>query len=616
MIWLNPTAFIGFAFVPLVIALHALRYRRREVQVSTLFLWESVAREAQGSLGWRRLIQNLPLIFQILLVTLLTLALANPAFTRDVAQNKDIVLVLDSSASMQARSAQGTRFAEAQQRALALVQELPTGRQMAIITAGRRPQVASFFTSEKALLRQAIRDLQASDAPGDMREALLLALSFTQGNRSQEVVLIGDGAYRQLENMDIPRGQLRHILIAGGTRNVGITRLALRPVLHSEERYEVLVAVKNFTSQPLEVPLQVGFPRRPLLAQTLSLEAGQEHVLVSTLDGPLRGVLQAELSVDDDFPLDNRAYGVVARSTQTWVLLVGEHNFFLETLLGSLPGVVVNAVPQIDAETFPRLLESNQLLIFNGVQPPPVQRGNFLLLNTAPQDARIIAAGTTVSQPRVIDWQRQHPLLQFVDLSGLQVEEAAVFSVQEGAQSLVDATGTALLHVIEEPPLRMVTLGFDLLRSDFPLRVAFPVFMSNLLRWVQPQQGDEASGQIQAGAPYPLFFETPVTQVEVQDPQGNTRSYTVQSNPWLFTETSHLGLYILRYGENKRYLAVNLLDDRESDINPADKLPALTPNVDEATVQAGTVHTPLWLAFLGGAVVVLLGEWYAWCRES
>ena len=65
MTWLNPAAFAFLAVIPVILLLHSLRYRRRDVQVSTLFLWEQVMREAHGSLGSRRLIQNLPLILQI-----------------------------------------------------------------------------------------------------------------------------------------------------------------------------------------------------------------------------------------------------------------------------------------------------------------------------------------------------------------------------------------------------------------------------------------------------------------------------------------------------------------------------------------------------------------------
>ena len=91
MVWLNPAAFTLLALVPVLLVLHALRYRRRDVRVSTLFLWESVAREAQSSLGLRRLVQNLPLLLQILLVCLLAAALAEPALTGQAVPSRDVV---------------------------------------------------------------------------------------------------------------------------------------------------------------------------------------------------------------------------------------------------------------------------------------------------------------------------------------------------------------------------------------------------------------------------------------------------------------------------------------------------------------------------------------------
>ena len=220
-----------------------------------------------------------------------------------------------------------------------------------------------------------------------------------------------------------------------------------------------------------------------------SCKPGQEEVIVVDAQrSRSKARVQADIGVEDDLPLDNRAYGVVATPAQTWILLVGESNYFLETLLTSLPGVLVNVAPQVTEETLPRLLEANQLIIFNGVQPPPLRRGNFLLLNTTPQDARCSPQGT-VTRPQVLDWQRQHPLLQFVDLTDLNIEEALALQPQAGRQSLVDGTGTALLSLIDETQLRLVTLGFDLMRSDLPLRVAFPVFMQQPAALAQPAAG-------------------------------------------------------------------------------------------------------------------------------
>jgi hypothetical protein len=392
--------------------------------------------------------------------------------------------------------------------------------------------------------------------------------------------------------------------------------MALRKVLDTPDAYDILIAIKNFSTQPVEVPLQVtAILRKPLLERRLQLQPGQEEVIVSTLSGPLKGIVQADIAVEDDLPLDNHAYGVIAAPTQTWVLLVGESNYFLETLLTSFPGLLVNVAPQVTEEALPRLLEANQVIIFNGVQPPPLRRGNFLLLNTTPQDPRLPSQGT-VMHPQVLDWQRQHPLLQFVELTDLHVEEALVVQPQAGAKSLVDGTGTSLISVIDEPPLHLVTVAFDLMRSDLPLRVAFPVFINNLLHWLRPQQDETSAGYVQAGMHHAVFFDKPVTQATVQDPQGKQRDYSVSGNPWVFTDAQRVGVYIVRTGEAKHYLVVNLLDEAESDINPAHRLTSFMPSTSPGTPHhAGIVETPLWLYLLLGAVAVLLGEWYLWCRD-
>lgn len=616
MTWLNPSAFFFLALIPVIIVLHALRYRRRDVQVSTLFLWESVLRETHGTLGLRRFIHNLPLLLQIVLVLLLTVVLARPALTTAISDAKDLVLVLDVSASMQTRprTGNGNRFRQAKARALNILQNLPNDRQMAVITAGRQPRVLSYFTNEKALLHQAISEAQVSNAPGNMRDAVLLALSFSQGKHSQEVVMIGDGAYNSLSDLDLPRGQIRHIRIAGGSNNLGITRLAIRKRLDSDTHHEVFVAVKNFSQQPMTTPVRLTLRRRQLLNQQLSLQPGQEERLITTLDRPPQGVVKAELLTDDDFSLDNLAHSVIANKSTTWILLVGESNYFLERLLTSMPGVLVNVSPDVPAEALPRLLEVNHLIIFNGVQPPPLQSGNFLLINTIPPDERYQSSGQVLN-PQVLDWRRQHPVLRYVDVANLHIEEALAIRLQGEAQSLIDGTNTSLLSVIERPRLRLATLAFDPMRSDLPLRVAFPVLMHNLLRWLSPGQGGVTGSQLQAGMPYSVFFEQPVQRVAVQDPEGKQRTYEVQGNPWLFSDTERLGVYILRAGEQKHYLTVNLLDAMESDINPSDAFPSLVPDASQPTQHTGLIETPLWPFVLLGATAMLLGEWYVWSRD-
>ena len=113
-----------------------------------------------------------------------------------------------------------------------------------------------------------------------------------------------------------------------------------------------------------------------------------------------------------------------------------------------------------------------------------------------------------------------------------------------------------------------------------------------------------------------MFFETPVERVAVQDPAGEEREYAVQGNPWIFADAQKVGVYIMRYGESKRYLTVSLLNAAESDINPAQALPTLLPTATAGAFQStGVVQTPLWSYLLLGAVVIVLGEWFTWCRD-
>src|SRR5207247_9299179 len=116
-------------------------------------------------------------------------------------------------------------------------------------------------------------------------------------------------------------------------------------------------------------------------------------------------------------------------------------------------------------------------------------------------------------------------------------------------------------------------------------RVAFPCFINNLLRWLRPQQDETSAGDVQAGMSHAVFFDKPVTQATVQDPQGKQRAYSVSGNPWVFTEAQRVGVYIVRAGDAKHYLVVNLLAETEPDINAANNLPHYMPSTSSGTPQ-------------------------------
>ena len=106
MPFLTPLALAGLVFVPLVIAMYLLKLRRDEAVVLVdAAAGSALVADVEANAPWQRLRRSLLLLLQLLLVLLLvflgaTVHRSLPA--RGLAG--DLVLVVDTSASMQATS--------------------------------------------------------------------------------------------------------------------------------------------------------------------------------------------------------------------------------------------------------------------------------------------------------------------------------------------------------------------------------------------------------------------------------------------------------------------------------------------------------------------------------
>ena len=88
--------------IPILI-LYMLRLRRRDVLVSSTLLWQRLLRDREANAPWQRLRQSLLLFLQLLILALLTLAMTRPFVPAPVVVSGSVVVLLDTSASMQAR---------------------------------------------------------------------------------------------------------------------------------------------------------------------------------------------------------------------------------------------------------------------------------------------------------------------------------------------------------------------------------------------------------------------------------------------------------------------------------------------------------------------------------
>src|SRR2546427_3862615 len=135
MPFIAPLALAGVLFVPLVVAFYLLKLRRDERPVASTLLWQRLVADVEANAPWQRLRRSLLLLLQLLLVLVLVFLAARPFIERPAGLARDLVLVIDASASMGATDVAPNRLAAARAAALDALRDLPSGGSVAVIAA-------------------------------------------------------------------------------------------------------------------------------------------------------------------------------------------------------------------------------------------------------------------------------------------------------------------------------------------------------------------------------------------------------------------------------------------------------------------------------------------------
>ena len=218
MSFLSPMAFAFLAAVPVLLLLHLWRRKRRLERVTNLFLWQGGPDELEARWAWRRLRENWLLWIQILALLALVFALARPALDW-VPSGRDVVIVMDASASMSVVEEDGrTRFEEARERALVLLEELGARDRVQLIVAKRRPTIVRELDANKGLVAGQISRLAPTEGEASLADAVLLAL----GTKEASVYVFSDGAANATLPEALVTGRVRYVRVGETADNVAI----------------------------------------------------------------------------------------------------------------------------------------------------------------------------------------------------------------------------------------------------------------------------------------------------------------------------------------------------------------------------------------------------------
>src|SRR4029079_19151563 len=111
MSFLTPLALLSALIIgPIIVAMYLLKLRREDRRVSSTFLWQRIVRDVEANALWQKLRRTLLLLLQLLLLALLALALARPFFRTAGIAGRNLIVIIDRSASMQATDVAPSRL--------------------------------------------------------------------------------------------------------------------------------------------------------------------------------------------------------------------------------------------------------------------------------------------------------------------------------------------------------------------------------------------------------------------------------------------------------------------------------------------------------------------------
>jgi hypothetical protein len=620
--FLAPAGLALFGLAAPLVLLYLLKKKREDRVVSSTVLWEKVIADLEARHPFQRLRANLLLLLELLALAALALALGRPAVRAVLAGRRAVALVLDVSASMEARDGPGgkTRFLAAKEAVRAALAGLRPGDRAMLVLAGRTARTAKALTGDREELLRALAPVAAEDVRGELRDAILLAAAALRPeNGAGEIEVFGDGGgARDLPDPAALGAALRFHVFGSGGENCGITGIdlsRLSPRGGAPGAVEVFATVENAGARPAERWLELYEGDRLVATRALSIEPGHETAATfreALAPGrvTLRLAPKREGIDEDVLAADDRAFAVLAPPAPLGVAVFGPGHVVLDRALRAARDVDVLVGPAEALFRDPRV----GLCIFDGETPEALPARPCLVFG-ARGALPGVTVGDEVEGPRITGWEHDHPLLRFVDLGSVEIAKARPLAL--------DGPGRVLIHsdrgplAVESRARRdlLVAIGIDIRESTWAGSEAesFVIFLLNVLKAARREGPGLAPPRIATGETLSVRLEAGEATLTPPSGGGAPLSRRARAGRADFLETGRAGFYHVAAGGREEDVAVNLCDREETRCAPRTELATGGGPIRATAPRVATRE--VWRLFALLALLALLAEWWVFHRR-
>lgn len=588
----NPAGLLWGLLVLPIVALHILRPRRVQAQVSATFLWRQVVTPVTASRPWQRLIPSWLLALQVLTALLLGLLMAQPVRLTDEPLADHTIFVIDGSGSMTATDGMPRRIDTARQRAAELRSGLPAGGRATIVLAGSDARALLTHSTDEEAFDEALGLLETTDGAADIDGAFALAAGLDTGEGSSRVVFISDGGISDADVRAAPTGT-RYERVGMSATNRGITQFSVEPAAGG---LVARVTIAHFGGPAATQNVRIDVDGITSTETEVVLGDGGADVVNLALPIPLGERIEAFLEGEDVLALDNRAVATVARRPEVQVLWAGPENPFLAAALEAIPGLTVVRAEAIGPTVDPAVdvVIADRVSVPDGLDLP-------VFAIAPPGGADSVTVEGNVDAPALSLVRSAEPLLADLDFSEVLLAKSQRIAAPPEAQVLLGAEGAPLLLSLERPGGDLMYLAFELDQSTLPLQIAFPVLVDRVLadlsELLQPPARLPVGSVLPLDPRLPAFVTSPLGTSETIAP-GTSRP-----------RADRIGFWSIEQDDRPTVLVAVTAHRDESEVAPAPDLTfeAAFEGTQGAMLDRG--ESPIRTPIILGVLALLPIEW-------
>ncbi len=467
MNFLSPAWLWGLLAVLPLIGVYFLRVRPRRRPVTAFFLWQKVLERKKASSLFQRLRDAFSLLLMLLTLIAVVFAAAGLTFKED--DQRDIVLLLDITPSMKAKSNNSGKssYELASQQAHGMIRAMNGTRRMALATVSDELRFMSHLSESPRDLQNALMKSLPGDVPLSARCIETINQYADQPNAKHRVILLTDGhtGWDKLsKNVEVVR------FATGSVTNAGIIAADMEWNSATGNKARFFYQVASSSSEETRVDLELRNEDTGSIARLIPLTIAAQGQVSDTIEieSAQAGRWTAALQTKDALSADNQAaLGLPSRQPVKVKIAIKDSYFYRRCIEAFQNATGVLELSKGDSDitvTSGSVSDDPFTIVF-------APRGDSPFWQNSDEDLEVL-----IAEPKLAT----HPIIKNVDCDSLRFHGAKKITPIAGALIIVASeTGAPLIWKSEIAGKSAVVFNFDPADDEFFLSPWFPVLIHN-----------------------------------------------------------------------------------------------------------------------------------------